>query len=135
MKGRKSSMSLESSFPSPSPTQSLSSDKLRNIYHELGRRQSDIHALSLALSQTTNEKKILSEEISKIKSSFQLQIKEITNLKEENERLMNLTLQDANDKSKLLLSSFLELSKYFLATIKEQNSNLEFVSNLVLRQV
>ena len=53
----------------------------------------------LISSQTTNDKKNLSDDLIKVKATLQSQNKEILFLKEENERLMNLTLQDANDKS------------------------------------
>lgn len=71
---------------------------MRNIYHELGKRQSDIHALSLALAQTTAEKKAALEEHSSLKGTIKSQAEEIRRLQLENERVMESTLRDADDK-------------------------------------
>jgi predicted nuclease with TOPRIM domain len=74
---------------------------MRNIYHELGKRQSDIHALSLALAQTTAEKKSLQEENSSLKGTIKAHAEEMSRLRQENERVMEGSLRDADDKSEL----------------------------------
>jgi hypothetical protein len=84
--------------PSPSPP-SFSSDKMRNIYHELGKRQSDIHALSLALAQTTAEKKSLQEENASLKGTLKAQAEDLGRLRQETDRVMEVSLRDADEKS------------------------------------
>jgi predicted nuclease with TOPRIM domain len=97
-----------SSASSPVP---LSSEKMRNIYHELGKRQSDIHALSLALAQTTAEKKAILEEQGGLRGTIKAQSEEIRRLQIEKERVMEASIHDADDKGPSLrsLSSFFAL--------------------------
>jgi predicted nuclease with TOPRIM domain len=92
-------MELASLSPASQP---LPSEKMRNIYHELGKRQSDIHALSLALAQTTAEKKALAEEHGSLKGTIKAQAEEIRRLQLEKERVMESTIQDADDKCESL---------------------------------
>lgn len=90
-------MTSSSSFPPSTP---LSSEKMRNIYHELGKRQSDIHALSLALAQVTTERNQLSEENNSLKGNLRSQEEEILKMKQEQERMMEMSLKDADNRGR-----------------------------------